>query len=453
MQILKILAILFLFPKTLLAKFDVNKAGGRQVVRFTNVGPSNQEVCVLPQHFEGSAYQQTMQEGGSVLQVDETKESELCSLDFHSEVFPSGVCPKMNSTNPGLEIFKIPNGLSKTQMEKQNCKAVDSVKMAKYKLSTSCSYTPSILGYYHVSRMLGDILHIPVSVLRTVDQSYHLNLARKGLKLTPARELIHQTFQTLVAGLSGRGSSKFNDRALTTTGQSFGAISEVVKGESNYEEFYHVGKDDALAFKQKDRVFKMLSTDQPATKIVGQSLTKENLQKLVAMKDISEMLVIDYLMSQQDRFRNIASINFVYFKDDEGLLRRTALSNVSPDFLKTGVFVVKEMVLKDNDCGLAERENLAKTRGLTMNLRHMHPTTYHRLLWLNSIANAVQTKEFLSKETLFTSQDQSLFRANLSELAAKLKSLCAQGKLHLDLDFNQHFTGKEDPMSKKCDLN
>ena len=462
MKSVKILGLLILSSSSAVANFNTTEAGGRQIVRWTNVGPSNQEICVLPKHFEGAAYQQVMQADGMMSLVDEKMEVQLCGLDFHSEtpsqfenlnLIPTAVCPKINSTNPGLEIFKIPEGLSKNQMESQGCKVEGTKKLAKYKMSTSCSYTPSILGYYHISRMLGNILHIPVSVLRTVDQNYHLALAKKGLQLTPVKDVIHQTFQTLVSGLEGHGSSSFNDRVLTTTHQSYGALLEVLKNESSYQEFYHPGNDLAATFKQKDRTFKMLSTDQTLEKIISKKLSKENLQSLVAMKDLSEMLIIDYLMNQKDRFGNIASIDFAYYKDDQGLLRRTAASNVSPNFLKPGVFVVKEMALKDNDCGGSDRTNVAKISGLTTGLRHLHPMTYHRLLWLNSIAQLLATKDFFTKEMRFTEQDQNVFHANLSELALKLRNLCLQGKLHLDLDFNQHFSGKENPMSKKCDLN
>ncbi len=461
MQKLIVLIFLILGYGRAFANLDISKVEGRQVVRFTNVGPSHQEVCVLPKHFAGAAYQNVIKADGSIEELDVKTENQLCAADFHNtaeQTFenmtlkPQAVCPKINSTNPGLDIFDFPSDLDKIQIEANLCKADGVKKIAKYQLSTSCSYTPSILGYYHLSRMLGNILHTPVAVLRTVDQDYHAGLARKALQLTPKGDLIHQTFETLLKGLEGRGSKSFNEKVLTTTHQSYGALLGNIKDDGVYVEFFHESSDRAVAFKQRNPFFKMVSAERPVETIVGKELTKKNLQAFVAMRDLSDMLVIDYLMNQKDRFGNIAYMDFVYFKDGVGILQKTRVSKKTTELQnKPDSFTIKEMALKDNDCGGSDRPNVMKLNGLTQSLRHMHPETYQRILWMGQTVDTAATREFIKMEMLFTEMDHKVFRSNLLELAGQLKSLCRAGKLRLDLDFKQHFQGIESAGSRSCD--
>ena len=111
----------------------------------------------------------------------------------------AAVCPKLNSTNPGLDIFAIPDGTTAQKFQDTNCKSPKGEKIAKYKLSTSCSYTPSLLGYYHVSRILGHVANVPPAVLRTYDLADHIVLGRKALTRAPASSLIHATWAALMA--------------------------------------------------------------------------------------------------------------------------------------------------------------------------------------------------------------------------------------------------------------
>src|SRR5689334_324393 len=104
----------------------------------------NAEVCVIPKHFAGAAYGET----------DLKAEERLCAIDENTN---AAVCPKTNSTNPGIDFYSLPQGATPKRVETARCKTAGAKKIAKYKLSTSCSYTPSILGYYHVSRILGGI--------------------------------------------------------------------------------------------------------------------------------------------------------------------------------------------------------------------------------------------------------------------------------------------------------
>src|SRR6185312_10481683 len=105
---------------------------------------------------------------------DAEREAQLCSYEISQNV---AVCGKTNSTNPGLIFYELAQGQQARDVERANCK--DAKALAKYKLSTSCSYAPSLLAYYHVSRYLGNILQVPPSVVRTVDLTTHKDLGRR----------------------------------------------------------------------------------------------------------------------------------------------------------------------------------------------------------------------------------------------------------------------------------
>src|SRR5215510_9370142 len=98
------------------------------------------EICIIPKHFQDADYSKK----------DLKTEEELCALQEGNN---AAVCPKVDSTNPGLNMDDVPEGSTAQKVEAANCKVKGTHKIAKYKLSTSCSYAPSVLGYYHVSRI------------------------------------------------------------------------------------------------------------------------------------------------------------------------------------------------------------------------------------------------------------------------------------------------------------
>ena len=108
------------------------------------------------------------------------------------------------------------------------------------------------------------------------------------------------------------------------------------------------------------------------------------------------------------------------------------------------------MLLKDNDCGVA-KDNIAKQAGLADRVAHIDPKTYRRILHFDAIADAAETKDFFSRELVFTANDYASIRKNLKDLATKLHQACSQGRLKLDLDLQAHFSTQ--PLkAQSCDL-
>ena len=129
-----LLLSLFLGPAYAYAGLFIDPTRGQQTLDLPVPG-RNAEICVIPKHLDAGRY----------FDKDSEIEAQLCNIDAHKN---SAVCPKLNSTNPGLDLYSLPQGETLEHVEAARCKTTGAHKIAKYKLSSSCSYTPSILGYY-----------------------------------------------------------------------------------------------------------------------------------------------------------------------------------------------------------------------------------------------------------------------------------------------------------------
>src|SRR6266576_23067 len=121
---------------------------------------------------------------------DIEKENELAGIDFYDGKAKEGLdivlIPKTYSTSPGLNVHavKLPAGvnrLSYAEAHAGKAHSSDDKIIAKYKhtIPTHFTYSPSILGYYHVSRFL-DAGHVEPAIIRTMDVSAHKPLADLG---------------------------------------------------------------------------------------------------------------------------------------------------------------------------------------------------------------------------------------------------------------------------------
>ena len=443
---LLLLSAACLVPAGARAALSVHQQRGEKTVKIAVAG-RNAEVCIIPEHFAGGDYSDK----------DSKVELKLCNIDEHTN---AAVCPKLNSTNPGLDFYSLPQGKTPDQVEAAKCKATGAKKIAKYKLSTSCSYTPSILGYYHVSRMLGGIGAVPPAVLRTFDLKNHIALGHKALAETKSGSLIHQTWAGLMAQLTAGSKAKRRDFLLTDDfTQSYGALSENPTKESFYKEFFNGGAGNiarARNFRDKNPIVGMLARNADISTLVGRSFTAENVQKMLQLKDAADMIVLDTLMNQQDRFGNIHYLTAYYYLDTndrnpDGSAKLKSKKSLTPEEIaQLKAVQVKTLLLKDNDCGVA-KDNIAKQAGLADRIAHIDPQTYHLLLHFDAIADAPDTKEFFTRELLFTAGDYASVRKNLKDLAAKMHQACRAGRLKLDLGLQAHFSGR--PLkAQSCDL-
>jgi hypothetical protein len=110
---------------------------------------SRGEVCIIPQTVPGLG-------SGTADPV----QTSLCAIDFYDDA-SIGICPKANSTNPGVDVYKLNGNPAKAAFESTGCRQAEKKrpgkKIAKFKQSITCSDSASILAYYELSEVLGGI--------------------------------------------------------------------------------------------------------------------------------------------------------------------------------------------------------------------------------------------------------------------------------------------------------
>lgn len=437
--------LLVLLAPMAMATFDPGTSRGEQVVQIPIANSNRAEICVIPKKYPQAVYSAK----------DLKSEQELCSL---AGVEPAGLCPKLVSTNPAVEFFSVPESMTPAQLEARTCfvpkqddpKDNQAKKMAKYKGSISCSYTPSLLAYYHISRILGDVTQVPPVVIRTMDLEKHKKVADKAVAAlaNSKQDLLKQIWAGVVSHLrAGKASSKKDALFTNDFTQTYGALQENPRKEEKYSEMFFSasgGGTRADAFRDRSPIYALLKNKRPARELVGNQWTKENVQKVMQMKDVADMIVLDTLLNQQDRFGNVHyTVGYMYLESGDGGMQVKRKNKMDEQQIRaTGAVPVKMMMLKDNDCGVA-KDNVAKKAGLLQGLSHMSSTTYAGLLRLQAeMATQESTRNFFMNETLMTGGDYSSVKQNLNEVVQTLQKACREGRLQLDLDLDTHFANR-----------
>ena len=434
------------------AFYEIPNSGGRT------------EACIIPRFLPGVKYPkkslETMQE--------------LCSLNLYEQATAPGshlalACQKTNSTNPGLNIFEVP-----PEMHGTDCDDSDKLdKAGKYKLSTSCSYTPGILGYFHVSQALGKVANVPESVMRTLDVKHHLAIIADAMPEIKKNPTMVLTVGSLTPHLENPAGSKKRDALFTDSlKESYGAFILNPSREAVYSEMFvrpnaadlaksggvqNIGR--AYAFSRAQPHFQLVKNKTPIAELVDDVMS--NYDILINMRDIADMIVIDTIMSQEDRFGNVAFQPFkavMLKKDGEEkieLINPKKLAEKLAEFKSEGWTDigsddVKQMILKDNDCSVS-RENVLGKAGLVKELAHIDPKTYQHLLRFNASLKNPDTQAVFLVDMYFTSTDFSNMQKNANLVTQTLYAKCKDGSLKLDLDIETYMmTGKVEQQS--CEM-
>ena len=415
------------------------------------------EVCIIPNKLAGAKY----------TDKDIKEEQKLCSFELEQNV---AVCGKTNSTNPGLNFFSLPNGMTPAQAEGLSCvspsKDEKIKKDAKYKLSTSCSYTPSLLSYYHVSRFLGDINQVPVAVLRTVDRNTHIAIGQKAFaSLKPTDGVIYQTWSSLLSSLrAGQASSKKDALFTDDFTHSYGALQKVPHHDEFYKELFNNGTDRVAAFRDNNEVYKRLANGTALRNMGMNQWTAVNLQEVLRMQNAADMILMDTMLNQADRMGNIAyTVEAYQVVSENGQQKVKKLDELEDgQTYPVGVLQVKKMMMKDNDCGINRGDivkaadgtihllNIFKKDGLLAGLKHFNPETYQRLLKLDALMATADGKSFFKKETAMTDTDYASIKENTDYAVQVLQAGCRNKSISFDLDLDTQFTNVQKSFS--CEL-
>ena len=415
---------------------------GVKMVSFKVPGGRPDELCVIPPHLPFAKYRG--KDGGK----DIADEKKLAGYDFYrAGTAESGavvISPKRKSTSAAVDVFELAAGTTRPEtLTADLCKEVEKTGkcVAKFKQTDNqftTTSTASVLGYYHVARALGDICEIKPAVLRTMDIEQHKKVVRLASEMG-VRGIVAKSwnlFNNYYANPQGSGVASTLFTSDFT--QIYGALIENTTGEELYAEWLSVGSNLSSA-----HAFGLMADSRPAKSILGsRDFTQSNVQALVAMRDMSEMILLDYLLAQSDRLTggNISNYPFVYYKDSDQVksVKASNAGDITPDAVKVNI---KKLTIKDCDAGLLNT-NVFEKKGYLSRISHMHPGTFDRLQTLAQKWDGDPTvKEFFHRECTFSNSQIARFEKYLHTAASTLQNRKTSGKLLLDLDLDEYFAG------------
>lgn len=419
---------------------------GTNTIKFQVPGGRPDEICVIPKHLPFADYR------GKDGAKDIADENQLASYDFNKAgPAQSGVIaivPKRTSTSAAVDVYQIPAGTSRPdQITASYCLSVEKngKNVAKFKqtdnaYTTTC--TAAILGYYHVARGLGDICEIKPAVLRTMDIEQHKKMVRLAAELG-AHGLVGKSWALFNRYYADpRGSDVAQTLFTSDFQQIYGALLENTTGEENYTEWLNAGSDLSSA-----RAFRQMADSRPVDAILGsRDFTQTIVQALVGMRDMSEMILLDYLLAQSDRLTggNISDYSFTYYRDGDKVksVKTSKATDLPPDATKV---VVRKLTIKDTDAGLLNA-NVFEKKGYVSQISHMHPKTFASLqAFATKWRDDSTVEEFFHRECTFSNSQLARFEKYLLAAASTLQSRLESGKLRLDLDLDDYFSGVAPP--------
>jgi hypothetical protein len=171
------------------------------------------------------------------------------------------------------------------------------------------------------------------------------------------------------------------------------------------------------------------------------------------MTDLANIVLLDFIFSQQDRVGNIDYVPHWMWVEGGVLQERKAVTHGDDPPPAPNAVRIKRTHLNDNDAGArVEYANFAKSTQMLEKLRHFPPETYRKLMALDA--------DFEVQGPLFTyvrdsfgldaRQFDQVVR-NTALAAGILSASCARGELAFDLDPAEYLlTGEVAPAQIDC---
>jgi hypothetical protein len=412
---------------------------GVQTVRYSVPNGRPDEISVLPRHLAFAKYQ------GEDGADDTAEEKKLGHYDFYKpgntpDDGAVALCPKNKSTSAAVELFEIPKGSSKPEEETASyCTSIrkTSKDLAKFKQTDNAfttTNTAAILGYYHVSRALGNICEIQPAILRTMDIEQHKKVVKMAADLGIGGT-VRKSWNLFNKYYANPKASSVAATLFTNDFQQiYGALLKNTRGEEPYAEWLRAGNNLGSV-----QAFRNMADSRPAAAILGSSqFTPKNVQVLVGMRDMSELILLDYLLAQSDRLTggNISDFNVVYYLQDNQVKHSRKADNVPPGATQVSV---KKLTIVDTDAGLVN-QNVFDQKGYLNQICHLHPDTYNRLLdFAQRWKTDPEVKAFFHQECTFSNGQLARFEKDLLTAAAIMQNRRNAGKLLLDLDLDEFF--------------
>ena len=246
-----------------------------------------------------------------------------------------------------------------------------------------------------------------------------------------------RTTETQWTELRALDDAHSNPSLYTKDGkQLYGVLQANPTGEQSYPHLSDLGGAAAFAASSE---FARVTSSSPLKlnyKDAAGKLNQAAVQQIVQIRDLSDMVLMDYIMSQADRFSGNMHSEKVYLWIENGVLKSDSKKSdpaKAAEQLKqlpAGAVLVNRMIMKDNDAGLISG-NSAKTNHLLEKISHMDSKTYDRLLDLQKELQKPEVAQWYQTELLFTSADFNTVKNNVDQAVAILSGRKGNG-LFLD---------------------
>jgi hypothetical protein len=298
---------------------------------------------------------------------------------------------------------------------------------------------------------LGDILHVPVVVMRTVDAGVMQKTAALAVTMK-TNGAIRKSYQNYLEAARNPAAWSYASWIYTNDyKQHYGYLRGKVKGD-----FSHPGWTDNVQgakFESMEATRDVFAADS-ASRLFGKTLDQASLQRIMAARDYADLIVLDQLTSQADRYTgmNLAAVNYYYFNDPAKGLTSVEKRKVDKGEIAkpAGALLIRRVAAKDNDCTFVNGNTNARANYVGR-LRHLHPRTYQGVLKLAKAWNEDPTlKQIVSQDLNMSPKHMATFESNLTSIAETLRANCNSGALQLDLDPKVQFMRA--PAPKGCEI-
>jgi len=394
---------------------------------------------------------------------DQSTEEAFCAIDVASASV--AICPKTWSTSPAALIYDLEGTAwagKAAAFENEICavggRARDRAhrELAIFKNSlngreTSGTFAPASLLYYHFSRLLETRIQVPAAVLVEFPaQAYRQRVVSPGLADSDSARLkmLHAGWREMELALSDPANYSHRRELFTADNEHLWGIFLLQDGrrygpEVNGTRASGWGDGQNRDFQQTP-AYLALRADLPLPQAAAKGLTMAKANAAMAkvlpeqvtatqvawwMHEVTELVILDFMLRQQDRIGNI-DYQWRWQWLQQGELR---VSYTDPG--KAGAIKLRVSLLNDNDAGVRSGyANYASRTGMLDGWHHMDPGLYRRVQQLGAdfaasgpVATAVRENYRLSRR-----EAEGIIQRGI-EVAAKLRQRCEAGALRFDL--------------------